>query len=187
MSIEHCIQLRSGQYFNLLQPNLEVLTVEDIAHALANTCRFGGHVREFYSVAQHSVMTSWQVPLSMKLDALFHDASEAILVDMPTPVKALLPEYRVLENTIQLAIAKKFGAAHPKPHAVEMADKRMLATERRDLMPSCTAEWEILKNITPLPDQIIPLSPARACHLFITQYNDILEMLEKEKKYPCTN
>lgn len=179
MKVERCIQLRSGQYFNLLEPNLDVLTVEDIAHALSNTCRFGGHVREFYSVAQHSVMASWQVPLSMKMDALFHDASEAILVDMPTPVKALLPDYRVLENTIQAAIAQKFGASHPKPHAVEMADRKMLATERRDLMPTCSIEWEIIRNVTPLVERILPWPPKRAYEAFLMQYHEIKQKLSQ--------
>lgn len=178
-SVENCIQLRSGQYFNLLEPNPEVITVEDIAHALSNTCRFGGHVREFYSVAQHSVMASWQVPLSLKLDALFHDASEAILVDMPTPVKALLPEYRILENTIQAVLAMKFGASHPKPHAVEIADKVMLATERRDLMPTCPIEWDILRGINPLQETLRPWPPQRAYQTFLLQYHDIKRKLSQ--------
>lgn len=177
--IENCIQLRSGRYFNLLEPNPDALTVEDIAHALANTCRFGGHVREFYSVAQHSVLACQLMPLSLRLDALFHDASEAILVDMPTPVKALLPEYRVLENTIQCAIATHFGARHPKPHQVEMADRTLLATERRDLMPACSIEWEILRGVTPLQETITPWQPQRAYEAFLIEYHETRRRLSQ--------
>ena len=178
-TVENCIQLRSGRYFNLLEPDPAVLTVDDIAHALSNTCRFGGHVREFYSVAQHSVLASYLVPLSMRLDALFHDASEAILVDMPTPVKALLPEYRVLENTIQQSIAAHFGARHPKPHLVELADRKMLATERRDLMPDCGIEWEILRGVTPMQDIIEPWQPDRAYEAFLIVYHDTKKRLSQ--------
>ena len=87
----------------------------------------------------------------------------------------------MLENTIQLAIAKKFGAAHPKPHAVEIGRQAHVGYRAPRLNAELHRRVGNPQNITPLPDQIIPLSPARACHLFITQYNDILEMLEKKK------
>src|SRR5881392_3435793 len=52
------LQTVSGRFVNPFDPDPEQLDIGDIARALANVCRFGGHCRSFYSVAQHSVIVS---------------------------------------------------------------------------------------------------------------------------------
>lgn len=88
------------------------IDIEDIAHALSHVCRFAGHTSRFYSVAQHSLMVSYKIPGTSreKLAALLHDAAEAFVCDIPSPVKPLLGRsYRNLYNRIQDVIDLKFG------------------------------------------------------------------------------
>ena len=41
--------------FNPLQPDVELIDIRDIAHALSFLCRANGHFATFHSVAQHSL------------------------------------------------------------------------------------------------------------------------------------
>ncbi len=137
------ILTRSGQIFNLLDPKSENVVIEDIAHALSNVCRFTGHTSRFYSVAEHSLYTSYLVPSKFALETLLHDASEAYLGDVSSPLKALLPEYRKLESEVEAVIRFCFNlddseACHL---AIKEADRRMFKTEKRDLMPPDGVVW----------------------------------------------
>lgn len=106
-----------------------MICIEDIAHALSLQCRFSGHIPEFYSVAQHSVLVSKLVPQTLKLQALLHDASEAYLVDIPRPIKKGLNNYNLLEHKLMLAIAAKFRFKYPLDIAVVAMDDEMLQFE----------------------------------------------------------
>lgn len=79
----------------------------DIAHALCNICRFGGHCDIHYSVAEHSLHVA-ELVKEHKLTALLHDAAEAYLGDIPTPIKAYLPEYKAMEKKVLDAIYERF-------------------------------------------------------------------------------
>src|SRR2546423_12384970 len=100
ITTDHRIMLHSGRLFDLANPEVSEITVEDIAHGLAHTCRYAGQCDGFYSVAEHSVLVSQTVTHS-KLAALFHDAAEAFIGDMSAPLKQLLPAYREIELKIQ--------------------------------------------------------------------------------------
>lgn len=131
---------RSGGQFWPCDPRPEEVLFEDVAHGLACENRFGGHLPEPYSVAQHSYYASIIVEkflggsIEDQLWALFHDASEAYLKDIPRPLKLALPEYRELEKRCMNAIIVKFGLAPIMPHCVRRADELCLAIERRDLL-----------------------------------------------------
>jgi hypothetical protein len=106
------IRTFSGRYIDIFDPNPDDILIEDIAHALSHQCRFGGHIPKFYSVAQHSVFCANNPFISKKLEALMHDASEAYLLDIPSPIKPRLTNYHEIENNLMMVIAEKFAFLH---------------------------------------------------------------------------
>lgn len=164
------ILLSSGNYFNLLAPDESEFTILDIAHALSNLCRFNGHTREFYSVAQHSVLVSQIVPFEDQMSGLMHDAAEALVGDMVRPFKNILPDYRVIEKSVEDAVLKRFDIS-TIPASVTHADLILLATERRDLLPHDDRQWALLTGITPLDARIEPWTPTRAEFEFLNRYS----------------
>lgn len=151
----------SGKRLDILDPQPESIHLLDIAHGLANECRFAGQCRAYYSVAQHSVTASHLVRRGLALEALLHDAAEAYIKDIPTPLKALLPDYQRIEERLDRVIRQRFGL--PEKHApeIEEVDLQLLATERRDLMPN-DGEWPWLEGVKPLEQRIFAHSAERA-------------------------
>lgn len=145
------IQLSNGKFYSYANPNPDVLDVETIAHALANACRFSGHCSRHYSVAEHCIRCSYIGPDDEALERLMHDAAEALVVDMPTPLKVMpgMEAYRAMDHAAERVIADRFGLTYPWPPSVRAADLIMLATEKRDLMPPGGAAWDVIKGITP--------------------------------------
>lgn len=130
------ILINSGALFDVLQPNPGDIRLDDIAHALSNICRFNGHTKEFYSVAQHSLLVSDLVDYEHKLQALMHDAAEAYVGDVVTPVKFLLGDkYRELITGVEKSIAQAFGYPAELSEEVKAADLRALYLEFCFLMP----------------------------------------------------
>lgn len=126
----------TGRRFWPLDPRPEDVCLEDIAHALARQCRFAGHTREFYSVAQHSVIVSQSCDPQDALWGLLHDASEAYLSDLVRPVKhdALLDGYRTVEDAVMRSICAAFGLGREQPPSVTRADRAVLGRELRDVV-----------------------------------------------------
>lgn len=130
----NCIRTFTGIYMNVFEPTLDMIFIDDIAHALSNQCRFGGHLPKFYSVAQHSILCSSLVSDEYKLAALLHDASEAYLLDIPSPIKQGLSNYKEIEDKLMTLIAKKFGFKYPLELPVKEIDKKILNLEWEQLM-----------------------------------------------------
>ncbi len=173
MSTRPDILTVSGNYFNFLDPEGSKFDIEDIAHALSNICRFAGHPRAFYSVAQHSVLVSMVVPSEFALAGLLHDAAEAFLGDVARPLKNWLPDYRTLEAQITPIVLQRFGLPRDLPQAVKEADLILLATEQRDLMPAHNDEWALLRNVTPLEHRIQALPPHWAKQGFLARFREL--------------
>jgi len=130
----NCIRTFHGNYINPCEPDPEMISIGDIAHALSMQPRFGGHLPMFYSVAQHCVLTCQYVPIEHALAALLHDASEAYLIDVPRPVKRQLANYKEVEDKLMTVIASKFGFQWPLHEEVKRADEIMLRDEWENLM-----------------------------------------------------
>lgn len=115
-----------GNLFDYEKPHNNTYHITDIAHALSLITRFNGHIEERYSVAQHSVYCSYKC--SNPMWGLMHDAAEAYVGDIPTPLKRLLPCFSEKEEEIMAAIQKQFELGEP-PADLKLVDRKMLATE----------------------------------------------------------
>ena len=157
-----------GRYIYPLDPDPSVIQVDDIAHALANQCRFTGHTRKFYSVAQHCYLASVIVPPKFALEALLHDASEAYISDIARPVKraeGFGEFYKVAEERLERAIAERFGTPFPMSPEVKEADEALLWAEMRDLMPCDPPE-----DAVAYPTLIEPWAPEQAESYYLKRY-----------------
>jgi 5'-nucleotidase len=152
-----CIFTYSGIHFRPLDPRPKDIRIDDIGHALAHQCRFGGHTRRFYSIAQHSIFVSQLCRSEDALWGLLHDASEAYLQDVCRTLKAHdeFRAYRAAESRLQRCIVQRFGLAPEQPASVTLADDRMLAVEYRDLM-------------TPVREYYVAIPPA---HVMVSVTN----------------
>lgn len=124
----------TGVEFIPSAPSAKDIHPLDIIQSLSNQCRYGGHVRRFYSVAEHCVHLSNLVSPKHALWALLHDACEAYLVDLPAPVKILFPEYLVVEAQVMRAVCERFGLDPEMPDEVRHADIRIRSDEGMQLI-----------------------------------------------------
>ena len=180
------IQTFTGRQFWPLDPRPEDVDIRDIAHALANCCRFSGHVRKFYSVAQHSVIASQVVPWAARL-ALLHDAAEAYMGDIARPWKQFLwvdtgdgwepNRLKECEHSLLSVILGALGVAEsPDLWAeVKRADDVLLATEARDLMSPLHPDWRHCEHrgATVLPQRIDPWPPSLAEKVFLRRWEEL--------------
>lgn len=171
------IETASGQGYDFLNPDPAVINIDDIAHALGNICRFAGHTRKFYSVAEHSVLVSEILEHNDNPDApiigLLHDAHEAYVWDAPRPIKPLLGEaFATLAEIADRAIGEHFGIDPWLFHsaAVKTADNLALVNEGRSLM-KVGPKYDQLEY-QPLPTGVRfwgGLPPAAAKGLFLAR------------------
>ncbi len=173
------IMLCTGRLIDLLAPDPAVITIEVIARGLARQPRFAGQTTGFLSVAEHSLNVAALVRPGLVRAAMLHDAPEAILGDVPTPLKRLLPEYEVIENRMANAVALAFGFPsadvfhHPD---IKAADAAMAWAEARWTMPH---HAEQMPGPPDDPDmrrhaivaRIACDEPARAERLFLREWN----------------
>lgn len=173
------IATASGTKWFLTDPHPNDVRIDDIAHALAMVCRFGGHCREFYSVAEHSVRMAEVADFEHGIDAamwaLIHDAPEAYLGDMVRPLKSTMPDYRRMEARTEEVIIQGLGFKPVNAECrayVKHLDDVLLMTERRDLVNHCGHDWT--PRAEPLPGTIVPMSPMIAKAAFLGTFQRLL-------------
>jgi hypothetical protein len=139
------MQTFTGRQYWPLDPRADEIDIVDIASALSKLCRYGGHTRRFYSVAEHCVLMarSDECPPGDRLPALMHDASEGYVVDIIRPIKPYLAGYALIESANMLAIAARFDFAWPPSRAIKEMDNRILLDERDQAMARPPADWNI--------------------------------------------
>lgn len=165
------MQTFTGRQFYPLDPRPEDISILDIAHALSMQCRYNGHVRNLYSVAEHCVLVSRLVAPENALWALLHDATEAYVGDMIPPLKLHMPEFQAVENKVMRAIAQKFGLAGDMPNEVHETDSRILLDERAALMGPPAGEWDIEGE--PFGVEILAWSPATAELEYLVRFAEL--------------
>lgn len=186
MTVQPYIETSIGRKFHLLAAH-PGFNIAEIAHALSNACRYGGHCSQFYSVAEHSVLVS-EIAEELKLcdpfEALMHDASEAYLCDIPGPWKCLLPDYRALESALEEKLQAFFDLP-PKSVGCKHADLIALMVEGRVLLTSrgeTMIEGGIPAEYGPLADawiakhgrSIFCLTPVGARTSFMHRYEKLM-------------
>lgn len=171
------IQLADGSMFAPLAPDPARMSPEAIACGLANACRFGGQMRRYYSVAQHSVLVALLAPNEIEVQryALLHDAEEAFgLPDLPTPMKPFFPQFVEAQGRIGRMVLERYGVDPGLKRLVKPYDTLALATEKRDLKEASDG---YLQDLPVPPDwvRIRPLTPRPAERLFRAAMTRVFE------------
>ena len=158
-----------------MEPQAAAIDIEDIAHALAMLCRFNGHGLRFYSVAEHSVHVSREIDTSLAMVGLMHDASEAYIGDVPTPLKRVLPELQVIEEKMLDVIAKRFSLSRPSFRNPELkrADIQLLVDEKAALMVDGPEPWPVDGPDVKNPDRIQAWCPEQAKAQFLRRFREL--------------
>lgn len=173
------IQTFTKKKFYPLEPQIEEICIEDIAYSLSLQCRFVGHCKEFYSVAQHCIAMVncfFNGPDNKELAkyALLHDASEAYLSDLPRPLKHL-PEfqfYRDAEKHLSELIYVRFGLNPVEPEEIKRADWDILCEEAMSpqIMSPVHPDWSArCKPVICFR----PLLPERAEQLYLNKFRSL--------------
>lgn len=170
------ILMVSGRVFDFTNPG--PITVEEAAASLSKLCRFTGHCREFYSVAQHSLLVSLLLPHHLALQGLLHDAVEAVLGDMSGPLKKVVPGYKALEARTERVILAGFGLPEELHPLVKRADLIALKLEKEVLMYEepgvgswdCIAGLDVGETERNLFDRVLMFSPQMAEATFVSVF-----------------
>lgn len=174
------MSLSGGVYLDVLNPDPSVITMDDIAHRLSNQCRWAGASNRHYSVAEHSVNVSNLVTPMFALQALLHDMTEAYLVDLPTPIKRLFPDYYTIEDNLWNVMADKFKVPRGLDMTVKEADKRIAKSEKAYLIGPGDTLYN--GNFPPLTIEQVEdkttlwrkdITPEIAEYMFVARYNKL--------------
>ena len=117
-----------------------------MAHHLAKLERYNGAGQWPYSVGQHSLHVAEALPRAYKLQGLLHDATEAYLGDVVSPLKVMLPKYRKIEQNVMRAICRRFEITFPRPDIIKRADQAVMAAEMEQVV-----QWPDLAKRPELP------------------------------------
>lgn len=174
------IQTYTGRKFEFFNCKPEDLAIKDIARALSHICRFTGHVKQYYSVAQHSVLVSEQAKNPFL--GLMHDASEAFIGDMSRPLKHSLGKtsrYHDADHHITRAMELRWRqlgvvTAEDKDD-LKNVDMRMLVTEAYDLLEGGPHPgWQINQQTHPRYEfTITPWHPEEAMQRFLLRFQQL--------------
>jgi uncharacterized protein len=169
------VHLHSGALLDLQQPDAAVITLRDVAVALARTGRFPGTAPTFHSVAHHSAICAERArdlghEPRLVMGALLHDVAELGLSDIPTPVKAMLRGHRKVEAALDEVILRALGLPADLPlhdARVKEIDRWCLAVEVRDLLHTT---WE---GVPPYrgPRLVLGLTARDAQKAFLREYS----------------
>ncbi|MAX82393.1 MAG: hypothetical protein CL843_19720 [Crocinitomicaceae bacterium] len=180
------IRTASGALVDLMNPQPADICFRDIAHALSQICRFTGHTIFFYSVGQHSLHMVEIVSSQAEPYALLHDAKEAFIQDLSTPMKSALDQkiadgataYRAIDETFDAAIFLAAGLQYPMPQdiadEIKEADALLLAAEQLKLMHEADMQCdpgELWKGINPQDMSEVRHAFGNACQRLLPRFN----------------
>jgi uncharacterized protein len=171
----HFIQTFTGITYYPADPRPLEVDIRDIAHALSLLCRYTGHCRVFYSVAEHSLHVADLVRSygpDIELEALLHDAAEAYCNDISRPLKRSLRDYRIVESLNDIAVRARFDLPVQHTAIIKEADNDLLHCEYAALMKNPLPEgtpgvFRELVNIRGyMPDEVETMFLHRFTNLY---------------------
>ena len=188
----HHILTYTGKHFNVLDPREKDVDLYDVAHALSQQCRFTGHTKFPFTVAQHCLLTSYLrgfegAPYAVRLAGLLHDAGETYLCDIASPIKHTpeFREYRRLEDEVETVVLKALkcpGLTDLEWAAVKHAEMRVCKAEIHKVMDPDEIHWDPMWNTVPLvpnlKDSIVEETPKSVENQFIRRYYFLLGKCE---------
>lgn len=153
MTTDHRIRTPLGNRINLLDLKPADISLDDCAQGLSRICRYNNFSKDFYSVAQHSILVSEWIKEKdgspeLQMHGLLHDTPESYspVGDVCSPIKPCVALFSIksqkivnvpqLESEIIKTIYKALGIRmyNMYPPIVSLADKVLLNTELRDIM-----------------------------------------------------
>jgi uncharacterized protein len=170
-----CMYTAGGVAFYPLEPVLEKIRVTDIAHALSHLCRYNGHTRKFYSVAQHAFIVSYLVHERYAFEGLHHDDAEAYLGDLIYPIRQhpMMRGFNEAEDRLLQAIGRAYGSPNLYPPAVAIADREVVYHESRSFGP-VPVEWkDVYYTSPPARYRITPLPARIARWLYLSRHEEL--------------
>lgn len=175
---EAWIMTQTGRMFFFEHPHPSSIVIEDIAHALSQICRFTGHSRCHYSVAEHSIRVSWlaekKYGREFARQGLLHDAAEAYVSDLNGPLKRLVGDgYKRWEAVAEEALGAKFNFPASKTPEIKDCDGVLYLTEKRDLFPPYNLPFTSYPDKAPLEDPITPMSAELSRLLFLHRFEEV--------------
>lgn len=159
----NCIRTQSGAFVDLVNPQPETIIIEDIAWGLSGVMRWSSQSKTNIPVAVHCLrMLELNHDPNLGLEMLMHDASEFILCDIPSPLKNLLPGYKIIERRLMQVIADKFHLVYPFDESVKTLDL-LLQDE----------EWDNFRYYVSMPSRQV------LYETFMNKFNELSKKREK--------
>ena len=181
----------SGRKIDVSNPNPEDIVIEDIAWALSRMPRFSGHSIPYvpYSVAQHCIQVAEDLKEygpDVQLYGLLHDAAEAYINDLPSPVKHIPEIHAVikkLEDSLMTVIYNALKITPPTEEQealVKIADKTQQAVEAYNFMYSRGKDWNLPKvSFTKLQEFKEPMTSIDSYHYFLSYFEELSMLRDK--------
>lgn len=168
------METHTGLQFWPANPTPETINIFDIAHALALKCRYGGHTKTFYSVAEHAYSLACyaryiKLPVEIQFHLLMHDCSEAYLPDVPRPIKHFFTDLLLMEKNLDRMIRDRFGLGHDLPIQLKEFDSRIIRDERQQCLFKSGNKWQT-DDLKPLGVTLALYAPAEAETRFLNAY-----------------
>lgn len=198
------IQTATGRAFYYDSPKPDQISIIDIASGLSRLCRYGGQLKDcaefeddIYPVGQHSVLVYKllklkNAPVESWFWGLMHDGSEAFTVDLPSPMKSLIPAYKEYEEVAASAIRETFHIPYSETieKFVKWADVQLLLAESDVLCAIPSNQWDrphgADHTLYDIDHDFYLWRPKKAKKEFLECFNEINNILGLENGYADT-
>ena len=175
MTDNRWMQTFTGRKYWPLNPRIEDICIEDIAHHLSQKVRYTGACIWLYTVGQHSCLVCDLAPSRLKLKGLMHDGGETYLPDAGKPIKGDLIGFKEIEKRNQDLIDYKYHVPDDPEGIIKYIDNRILVDERQQVMTKTDYEWPQIVGLEPFGIKIERWEPERTKAEFLKRFYKLTE------------